>query len=1021
MHIKYCYKTLCLLHMYIRITLIAGFIFSFGSILLCAQNEDGVIQSSFKIQGKVKDSETDETLVGVNVYLKDTQYGTVTDSKGIYLLSAAAGDYILVFSYIGYVPKEIAIELNKELTLNVSLTPSKTAIEEVQITSQRKFFGNMDYGREIPTIDAEVIEKQNINNASDILHARLAGVWATKTSGAPGDHQKIRIRGQNSFFSSAEPLYVVDGVPVPIVNLASLGIADLNIHDIENVTVLKDASSTALYGFQGGNGVILIDTKRGQDNEINFSTKIGVQWFDNFYDLMLSNDFLASLDSAHSTIGAGLINFYPEMSDTLCNKDWQKEIFSPRFLKEYQLSASGTSGKLNYYLSGNYMNHAGILPNSHYKRFTFSSRFGRLFWKKLALEAGYRGSIQQNKNNQQVYKGSRLIFEGINKPPCLECTPDSLMFDRYGDPFNRIYYKYSQLSYPELPQSIIENNNHNLRISSNSFNAFARLHITDHLSMNAMESLMLRHLNYNSRFYYWSYSYLSDKIALKSREDVILLNHQVNLSYYNTFRQHDVSLALTYRYYKDNLWWNVDSLEGSLTEHYYLRNSMAAYGPKGSVLRSMGSYIGNASYNYRNTYFISAVANLSRVKEGLYTDYYSLFSSVALSWDISQEKPLSGIRWLDNLDLYANWGKSGNFPLNGLSNDLYKDVPYTLGTNTVTNPSVLQLANHYLKHESTTELNYGIKSLFLNKRIALSAAYYTKNISNLIIMRDIPYYYGGGKQYINIGEIYVKGLELVIEVYPVKTNNFSWYLKYNYSTSNQTVKKLFEGKPLLFTDNDILMPDFLIEEGESLGNIVGFKNLGKWTSADDLANNNLYVEQRGMKYLNADSTNNRLDEKDKVILGNSIPAYTWNFSNYFQYKSFSVDFLWYAIWGVKKCNATKAATIMSATNREVNQYITDSLFAIRSNYFYESSVFIEDASFIRLKTVSIIYEPLKEHIRNIKFRFSLSFENLVTLTKYKGYDPEATIFTDNNFSDNSIDRGSYPNPKAVYATASIKF
>ena len=188
----------------------------------------------------------------------------------------------------------LSIKGNQFIT--ISLQPALTNIDEVKITSQRKFFGNMEYGRDIPTIGSKTIELQNVNNASDILHSSVAGVWATNTSGSPGDHEKIRIRGQNSFFSSAEPLYVVDGVPVPIVNMSSLGIADLNIHDIENVTMLKDASSTALYGFQGGNGVVLIDTKKGGENEIQFSTKGGVQWFNNFYDLMNTNDFLASFN-----------------------------------------------------------------------------------------------------------------------------------------------------------------------------------------------------------------------------------------------------------------------------------------------------------------------------------------------------------------------------------------------------------------------------------------------------------------------------------------------------------------------------------------------------------------------------------------------------------------------------------------------------------------------------------------------------------------------------------------------------
>ena len=1008
--------------MKIRSINIMCLILSLVSSLLFAQNKN-----TYTIQGEVKDSINGEMLIGANVFIKDTQTGTFTDTRGLFSIKLKPGKYILVISYIGYTPKEFEFTVNKDQIFNISLVPTTTAFEEVKITAQRKFFGNMEYGREIPNINGEVIAKQNINNASDILHARLTGVWAAKTSGAPGDHQKIRIRGQNSFFSSAEPLYVIDGVPVPIVNLSSLGISDLNIHDIENVTLLKDASSSALYGFQGGNGVVLIDTKQGAENVINFSTKFGYQWFNNFYDLMSTEDQLASLDSARSKMRVSLRDFYPELTDTLCNRDWQRDIFSPGSIQEYQLSASGSKGLLKYYFSGNYMDHSGILPNSEYSRYTFSTRIGRLFWKRLAIGLAYRGSAQENKNNQDEYKGNRLVYEGISKSPCLECTPDSLIYDysNHNEPNIRIYYyNYPFLNSAELPQSIIENNSHSLSISTHAISCFARLRISDYLNMDIMESFMLRQTDYNAKFIYYNYSYSyagGSNILLKSREDVILFNHQVSLSYYKTFKKHYISFVLANRYYTANLWWNVDTLVGSLPEHYSLKNSMAAYGPKGSVLRNMGSYVGHLSYNYRKTYFISAVANISHVKEGLNTNYYSLFPSLASSWDIAQERPLRNTRWLDYLIVYANWGQSGNYPLNGLANDLYENVPYTPSETTVYNPSILQFANHYLKHETTTEFDYGIKSSFLNKRIVLNAACYSKIISNLIIQRNIPYYYGGGKQYINIGGISVTGIDIGIELFPVKTKSFTWYMKYNFSTSNQTVTELFEGKNMSFIDSDILMPEFTIEEGKPMGNIFGYKNLGKWTAADELAQNNLYIEQRGMKYLNADTTDNRLDENDKVIIGNSIPDYTWNLFTSFQYKNFGIDFHWYATWGFQKYNATRAANMMTGVNREINQYIADTLNAIRYNYFYESSVFIEDASFIRLKNLSFYYTPVKVFLDKIHTTVTLSFENLFTLTKYKGYDPEATIFTDNNFSDNSIDRGAYPNPKAVYATISLKF
>jgi TonB-linked SusC/RagA family outer membrane protein len=994
---------------------------------LSAQDEQYYI-----IRGTVKDSLTKETLVGVNVYLKDSLKGTITDSKGFFSLKLNEGNYTIVISYVGYRQKELAIKADRDYSLEIFLSQQVTSLEEVKITGQRRFFGNMDYGREIPSLGADIIEKQNINNASDILHARVAGVWATKTSGAPGDHEKIRIRGQNSFFSSAEPLYVVDGVPVPIVNMSSLGIADLNIYDIENITVLKDASSTALYGFQGGNGVVLIDTKKGGKQRINFTTKFGYQWFDNFYDLMTSEEQLAAFDSIYSILGYNYRNTYPLLSDTLCNRDWQKDIFQNGLLTENQVSASGKFKNTSYYFSANYMNQTGILPESKYNRFTFSSKLSRNFFRKLAVEAGYRGSKQGNENNQNIYKGNRLIFEGINRSPCLECTPDSIMREKvnyadtffYGRYLTRILQDYGQLVNNELPASIISENNHTLSINTNIFNISARLQINDHLSLNGMGSLMFRKSDYDLKygyFYYSTYGQYMNNILLKSREEVILLNHQYNLSYNRNFNKHEVDFVAAYRYYQDNLWWEVDTLKGSLEKYSYLRNSMAAYGVKGSVRRLMHSFVANMSYNFKRKYFISAVANVSKIKEGYFIEYYSLFPSIALSWDLAREWPFRNIRWLNSCNIYTNWGNSGNYPLNGLANDLYTDYNYTYGEMSVYRPAVEQFANHFLSHESTSEFNAGFDINILNNRLNLKAARYLKEIDNLIVLRDIPLYYGGGKQYINLGTISVTGSELEIDAIPVKRKNFIWHLKFNISSSDQNVITLLEDRPMEFNDLDILIPKFVIEENRQMGNIYGYKCLGKWTQEDKKAKTNKYINRGEMKFLNADSTSRKLDDKDKVVIGNALPEYIWNLSNTFRIYNFSIDLLWYAAIGMEKFNATRAGTFMAVTNKEINNYINDTLSAIRYEEFYQSDLFIDDASFIRLKTITVSYEPSKVFIKNAKINISISFENLITITKYRGYDPEATIFTDNNFSDNAIDKGAVPNPKAMYMSLGITF
>lgn len=996
-------------------TLFIIFLFINQSVIGYSQNAE------YLVTGRIIDLQTNSPIIGVNVYLKGTTLGTTTNIYGFYELIVPAGDNMIVFSFIGYQSAEKLVNLNSDKRIDIEMVANHEVLAEIQITAQRRFFGNMDYGREIPMVKSDEINILNSSNASDILHARLAGVWATKTSGAPGDQQKIRIRGQTSFFSSAEPLYVIDGVPVPIVNLASLGIADLNMHDIESVTVLKDASSTALYGYQGGNGVILIDTKQSSDSKINFSYKTGIQWFNNYYDLMNNKEFLESLDLAHQTIKSNLFQYYPAYSDTLCYNNRQDEIFRNGMVNEYQLTGGGNTRGLKYYWSGNYTGQEGILPNTLYQRATFSTRLSKTFGDKLALSASYRGSYQNNENNQNTYGGNRIVFEGINKSPCLECTPDSLLFNPDGDTYKRIHFGYGPLNSSEPLQSLIENNNIGLIIKNHALSFFAKYYITKEISVNIMESAMIRSSRYSSDAQYYPYQSLDSKkflILFKSDEDVRLFNHQANVSYNKAFGLNEIGVVLANRYYTDNLWWKVDTLGNKLPEQYTIRNSMAGYGMQGSVIRKMNTYLANFSYNYQNTYYVSAMANASWLKEGVSVNKFNLFPSVSVSWNMANEPFMRGTIWLNEFSLYSNFGFSGNYPLSGLANDIYVYGDYSEGGEGVESyPYVKQFANHHLKHESTKELDFGFKLVALNKRINLNGALYKKQIGNQIIQRNIPDYYGGGNIFVNMGGIAVKGYELEFEAIPVSISDFSWHLIGNFSTSQQKVTELANNEDITFYSEDILFPKFIVKENEPLGNIYGYKCFGKWSSLYD--GNKSFLKINNLAFLNSDSTNNRLTEEDKVVIGNSIPDFTWNLNNSYRYKNFTLDVSLYAVWGVEKYNATRAATVMTALNRDITDLYNDTISAIQRPEFYESSLFIDDASFIRLKSLTFGYEPYKS-ICGIRWAVSLSFENLLTITRYKGYDPEATIFTDNNFSDNAIDKGAYPSPKAVFFKINLR-
>ncbi len=386
--------------------------------------------AKYKITGMVLDSSSHEPLAGTNIFIKGENSGTVGNSEGSYSINLYPGEYTLVYRFIGFKDEERIINVAGDMSVDIILRPSTSQIDEVKITKQRDLWGKIETGRNISSLDSKKIELLNNNNATDILQASMPGVWSSSTSGAPGDHQKVVIRGLNTLFGCTDPLYIIDGVAVPIVDTHSLGIADLNIYDIENITVLKDASSTSLFGYQGGNGVVIIDTKRYKgESHISFSTKFGVQSVTKRYDLMNTKDFLAALDTTAKNGVSGIQQFYPsDTTKNLQSSNWQNKLFQLGIIHEYQLSGSGSIGKNKFYISGNYYTHGGIISNSSYSRYTLSANVGRDISKKLSVELNVRSSLQKNFNNLDYYMGNDLILETINKSPLMNSTPDTFYF-----------------------------------------------------------------------------------------------------------------------------------------------------------------------------------------------------------------------------------------------------------------------------------------------------------------------------------------------------------------------------------------------------------------------------------------------------------------------------------------------------------------------------------------------------------------------------------------------------------------
>jgi TonB-linked SusC/RagA family outer membrane protein len=1000
------------------------------------------LQEKYILRGNVSDGSTKENLSAADIYIVGTNNITVTDINGDFYLILEPGIYKLSCKYMGYEETELDIYLYQNMKLDVPLEPEVQELIEVNVIGTHEEVEDIEKGRTIEKIESKTIDQLNTNDVNDALLGRINGVWATKVSGAPGDHNKIRIRGISSIFGSTDPLYVVDGMIIPVANFKTLGIADLNTHDINSITILKDASSTALYGYLGGNGVVMIETKKGGgETKFNLNVKRGYQQFSKRYSLMNSETFLSTLDSSDALLRTSFYRVIPavykyelypyyrdSLGNTLSSDEFQEELFRTGDISEIQLSGQGNLKSIDYYLSGNYYKHNGIIVNSDYSKYSFTANLSKIFRDLLSVRILYRASHQENRNNLDNYMGNNVILKGINFEPAYRTTPDSFLMKG-----ERLYYNGvlgNLTNFTTSPEQLFYDQEKKKTENSQSGNLLIHYPFAKVFSFRASYSLAYKGLQYSS--YFPSTLNQDDQKYLSSKENFIIFNQQYDISFDKSLKEHNISAFIRYRNYKDNVYWKVDSvlnveLDGLQPEDdIYLRGSQAIYGEKGAVIRSINSAIANINYSYKNKYSLSLIANLDHLKEGYYVNQTELFSSLAFDWDISKEEFLRMPSWVDGFHLYANWGQAGNYPLNSLSNDLYSTSSQYTANDTVANGAYISnLANHYLKLEKVTEQNVGTEIALLKNRIVISGDYYLKHNSNLLIQRTIPLYYGGGTFYQNIGEMKNSGVELSLEINPFSRPNFEWIIRAGYSTNNQYITKLYEGEAISFNNTDVLYPDFYARENEALGAITGYSYQGVWNDeihSDEVNGYQKYIENRGLAYLKFDTVvTSRITEDDKTVIGNSIPDFTCNWINMIRYKNFTCEMLWYAVAGVDKYNATKAATYVTGTNSEVRDIILDTLGCLRDNVFYESSFFVEDASFIRLKTLSFTYSQPKKIANKVSAEYTLSFENLLTLTRYTGYDPEATIYTNNNFTDNAMDRGSYPNPRGVYFSINLSF
>ena len=965
-----------------------------------------------KATGKV--STGGKGLAGVVVKVKGGTGVTQTEADGSFTLDIPAGS-TLVFSFMGYEGKEVAYNGQP---INVELVSSDNEIEEVAVigygTQKAK-----DLTGAVSTLKAESFKDQPVFQAASALQGRVAGVAVTQNSGAPGGEAKIRIRGSNSISGSNEPLYIVDGIA-----MSSFGLQSLNVNDIETMDVLKDASATAVYGSRGANGVVMITTKKGKNAKavVSYDGFVTFNASPNKYDLL---DAVEYANMANLIAGTAVLP-NPE-SYAGKTTDWQSLLFRETQSQNHQLSITGGNETAKYYVSGFYSDQNGTLVNTDQKRYGLRSNTEININERLTVGVNLFGQRSENHNNGVLTSKSGPIIASIAWAPTEPVYEDEagLLYNRTG--ISPIWVN---------PYMLAMESNSNTFSNVASLNGHAKYKITDWLTftsnvgldMNLAKSASLGNNwvspgNMNSsQGYSENYAFQNSNVLTfnKQFDDhnlTITAVEESTVSTSNNFSAAGTGLSTTSNGYY-NLGLNASQ---SISSGY----------SKWALL----SFMGRASYNYKGKYL--ATASFRRDGSSKFQDQnkWSSFPSFSLGWNLGEEDFIKNLNVFSQLKIRGGWGMTGNQAISPYATlGLLNPVNYSYGTPTsfqgysIGNPTTTDL-----KWETTQQVDIGLDVGLFNNKVNITADYYNKDTKDLLLFTQIDRYLGGGQMLKNVGEINNRGFELGINATPIETENFSWSTSLNGAYNKNKVISLNEDEDMIKRPRmggGLLNADIqVVKKGEPLGSFYLIPWEGVY-QADDAAMNK---KAGDYKYQDVDG-NGSIGYEDMIIAGNATPTLQWGFNNNFTYKNFDLNVFFQGASGHQIFNATYAAAAivtsdvayptLSATQNYWTAQNGNNEWASptsKSKQYVESTQFLQDASFARLKNVSLTYKLSKEFLKFAGASITVSGQNLFTITKYKGLDPESTSTSAGSDTDAGIDMGAYPSPKSYTVRLNLTF
>ena len=946
-----------------------------------------------RITGTVKD-EQGIPMPGVNIKVVGTNQGTISDIDGKYSISTTTEKAKLEYSFVGYVSQIVAV--SSKTVLNIQLSPSELGLSELVVVG----YGTQkakDLTGNISSVSAKDFEKAPLTNAEGLIANKISGVQVLPFSGKPGSGSSFLIRGGASLSGSNDPLIVIDNVPVEGWNGGPGMISQLNPNDIESFTVLKDASASAIYGSRASNGVILITTKKGSKGKmkLDFSSNVRMSMLREQTPVLSADQYREVITSlGTSTIAPGA-----------ANTNWQNEIFQDALAHDYNLSVSGAIKSLPYRISAGYVNQDGILRTGNYERATAALNLNPTFLKNtLKLNVNLKGSYENEKIANQSAIWSATTFDPTQ--------PVRVDDQTYGG-----YFQYTQFATnPALtninPVSMLEqvnSVNKAYRSVGNIQADYSMFFLPDlHLNVNAGYDISSADYRYATPANYFPANIAGGSIynALPSRETVNTL-FESYLFYSKEIPNIKSKFDLTAGYSYNNFVttnYNYPSYDAAGILVANSEPTFAFDKPSHSII----SFYGRLNYALNEKYLLTASLRDDASSRFAEAHRWGLFPSVALAWKIKEEGFLKDNKIVSNLKLRVGYGLTGQ--QDGLAN--YYPIPryttsglnYQYGIGNTNYTTVWpQVYNPDLKWEETATANAGIDFGFLEHRITGSVDVYQKDTKDLLNAITIPYGLSfGSTMFKNIGSMVNKGIEFNVKAIAIETKNFNWDVSFNATYNENKITKIS------------------IDNGEGVGlfsDLILVNTVGQTRNTFYLYHQ-VYNEQGKpledqMLDANSDGLTNA---KDRYVTGkSSLPKYMFGFSTNFQYKSWSAGTSLHANVGhyifYKPMDNTIAMTGWT-TSQNLSTMYYDSMFGHTDQYQGYSDYYLQNASFLKMDNAYLAYDFGKIIPgQNIRLKVNASVQNVFTLTKFTGLDPES----------NSGSQNAYPVPRVFAFGLNLNF